>query len=149
MERRNSYLSDLCHCVGPDTKPRRDCCLDISDKIVHRPDPTIYSQEEELGVGRPTSWNSPDITTNDWGPFRLRDTITAQISNRTDKVNAANTLVHCYLSPFGIGMPFAPYASHRISIPAGGTTDLEFALDASLRENDAQRLGATGTSRFP
>jgi hypothetical protein len=34
-------------------------------------DPAIYSQEEQLALGQEVTWDSPDITTNHFSPWRL------------------------------------------------------------------------------
>src|SRR5713101_8535728 len=90
-------------CEPERKKPRASCCVAIK-KPPERPDPASYSQEEKLALGQIPSWNSPDITTNEWSPFRLRQEAEVKVRNLSATASAANALIHFYVSQFGIGM---------------------------------------------
>jgi len=140
-ELQRNWLTWLCSCTG-ERRPTRSrcCCLPMGERKVHRPDLAIYSQSEEAAEGRQPIWNSPDITTNDWEPFRLMPAFTAVVRNLSDRSFAANTLVHCYTSRFGIGLERRLFATRKVSIMAGMATELSYPLDAETLAGE-QRLG--------
>ncbi len=52
MEQKQKWRQIFCNCSG---KPRRcpgDCCLRIKNTPIHRPDLALYSQTEEVSLGR-------------------------------------------------------------------------------------------------
>src|SRR5438876_17119 len=102
-------------CKPQRKKPRFSCCVAIKNPP-ERPDPASYSQEEQLALGQIPSWNSPDITTNDWSPFRLRQEAEVKIRNLSATASAANALVHFYVSQFGIGMARSLMSSMRVNL---------------------------------
>src|SRR5580765_6492227 len=60
------------YCLPRKKKPTRGCCVDIGpNHPIEYPDPAIYSQSQQLLLGNIPSWDNPDITTNNWGPFTL------------------------------------------------------------------------------
>jgi len=98
------FMGGLCSCGRPTTPRRPKCsCVRVDDKPIDTPDLAIYSQGEQLATGGLPSWDSPDIVTNDWRPFRLRQEATVTIRNLSGTTSAANARVHFYTSPFGIG----------------------------------------------
>ncbi len=138
---QRNWLTWLCTCTGERRRPRpRCCCIPMGDRRINRPDLAIYSQTEEAAAGRLPLWNSPDITTNEWEPFRLMPAFTAIVRNLSDKSYAANTLVHCYTSRFGIGLERGLFATRKISIMAGMAAELSYPLDAETLAGE-QRLG--------
>ncbi|MDK9708528.1 MAG: hypothetical protein OEL83_15910 [Desulforhopalus sp.] len=150
MKQTQKWYDVFCNCSG---RPRRhpgDCCLRITNTPVYRPDLAVYSQTEEVALGREPTWNSPDITTNDWGPFRLMESIGVRITNRSAKANAGNALINLYIGTFGIGMPVRLYASQKTTVWAGNAVDLLFPLDETLRSADSpQRLSVMVKTEHP
>lgn len=49
-----------------DLDSRHSCCLIPYGAPPDRPDLATYSQEEQIAVGNPPTWDSPDILTNFW-----------------------------------------------------------------------------------
>jgi hypothetical protein len=115
------------------------CCISTRDVPIEHPDLAIYSQQEQLSLGVIPSWDSPDIVTNDWGPFRLRKEALVTVRN-ISSTPAANALVHYYTSPFGIGMRRTLKQSRQLSIGGGQQVDLNFPLDQETLNGD-QRVG--------
>ncbi|WP_315822603.1 hypothetical protein [Paraflavitalea speifideaquila] len=100
----------------------------------------IYSQVEVLQGGGVPSWNSPDITTNNWGPFTLLPEAKVVVRNISPTVPAVNALVHYYISPFGIGTIEQLFATKMISLGPASQVELNFPLDQSTLNGD-QRAG--------
>ncbi|MBZ0281428.1 MAG: hypothetical protein K8L97_11870 [Anaerolineae bacterium] len=125
--------------------PRRDrstkqhCCVSV-DKPPERPDPATYSQAEQLSLGNAPSWNSPDIVTNNWSPWRLMQEPEVIVRNLSPTASAINTLVHFYWSPFGIGMPRTLLTTRMINLPASAQTTLKFPLGQDTL-NGPQEIG--------
>ncbi len=140
MQKKRTLSQIFCDCTGVRRKRRGDCCLRVTTIPIHTPDLAIYGQEEEVLFGRQPTWNNPDITTNDWGPFRLMEAVQIRITNRSAKANAANGLVNLYVGPFGIGMPLILNSIQRVNITRGNAVELAFPVEASLRTGDTQRL---------
>lgn len=119
----------------------RGCCLYLSpNDPVEYPDPGIYSQAEQIALGNVPDWDNPDITTNNWEPFRLVPESQVTVHNYSPKVSSVNTLVHFSISPFGIGMPQTLIATKQVSIPPASATQLSFPLPQSVLKGD-QRIG--------
>lgn len=126
---------------SPKKPPRARCCTYLSpDHPIEQPDLAIYSQNEQLALGNAPSWDSPDIITNDWRPFRLNASSKVTVRNLSPTVSAVNALVHFFTSPFGIGMPRTLLASKMVTIPAASQVVLDFPLDAATLAGD-QRIG--------
>jgi len=107
--------SSFSWCKPQRKEPRRSCCVAI-EKPPERPDPASYSQEEQLALSQIPSWNSPDITTNEWSPFRLRNEAEVKVRNLSGTASAANALVHFYVSQFGIGMARSLMSSTMVNL---------------------------------
>ncbi|MEM8640035.1 MAG: hypothetical protein AAGG51_14645, partial [Cyanobacteria bacterium P01_G01_bin.54] len=60
-----------CRCNGKKRSQKFHCPSFLPPRPPELPDLAIYSQEEMLEQGRNPSWDSPDIITNNWRPFRL------------------------------------------------------------------------------
>jgi hypothetical protein len=118
----------------------KSCCISTRDIPIEYPDLAIYSQEESLSQGIIPSWDSPDIITNNWGPFSLMQEATVKVRNLSPTVPAANALVHYYTSPFGIGTRRTLKQSRQLSIGSGQEVSLNFPLDQETLGGD-QRVG--------
>jgi hypothetical protein len=110
-----STRSSFSWCEPQRRKSRASCCVAI-EKPPERPDPASYSQEEKLALGQIPTWNSPDITTNEWSPFRLRQEAEVKVRNLSATASAANALIHFYVSQFGIGMNRVALSSAMVSL---------------------------------
>src|SRR6266700_2397680 len=82
---------------------RSCCCVAVDDPPPARPDLAIYSQEEQLALGAAPTWDSPDILTNYWSPFKLMPEISVTVRNLSSSVAAVNAQVLLYTSVFGLG----------------------------------------------
>ena len=149
MQRKQTWFQRFCDCSGRPRKRPGDYCLRITNIPNHRPDLAIYSQDEELSLGRVPTWNSPDITTNDWGPFRLMEAVEVRITNRSTRANAGNALINLYVGPFGIGMPLSLTASRKVTVIHGNAVNIQFPLEGSLRSGDTQRLSFMVRAEHP
>lgn len=149
MERKRSFYQLFCNCSGIPRKRPGDCCLRITNAPFHRPDLALYSQAEEVYFGRQPTWNNPDITTNDWWPFRLMESVEVRVSNRSTKANAGNALINLFVGPFGIGMPLSLYASRKTTVIHGNSVNLQFPLDSSLRAEESQRFSFMVKAEHP
>jgi hypothetical protein len=117
-------------------RPRRrpgtkGCCV-RPKQPPDRPDPAIYSQIELLSEGIEPTWASPDITTNDWGPWRLRPESEVKVRNLSPTASAVGTAVHVHLSSFGIGMPKSPLSTRVLNVGPGQEVALAFALSQAV-----------------
>ncbi len=115
----------------PVPKRRGACCIRV-DTPPQRPDPAIYSQDEQLALGQMPSWDSPDIVTNNDIPWTLRPETTVKVRNLSPTVTAVNTQVQVSLSEFGIGLPKTPLSSKLVTLPAGQEIQLAFPLPAAV-----------------
>jgi hypothetical protein len=149
MQKKRTWSQLFCDCSGTRRRRRGDCCLQVTNIPINKPDLAIYSQDEEVSFGRQPTWDNPDITTNLWGPFRLMESVQVRITNRSEKTNAANGLVNLYMGPFGIGMPFRLSSIQRVNILRGNAIDLSFPLEESLRVGDTQRLSFKVVTQHP
>lgn len=130
-------LVGLCHCGrSPATSPGKCRCTDVRDTPVEHPDLAIYSQQEQVAIGALPAWDSPDIVTNDWGPFRLRAEASVTIRNLSSTTSAVNALVHYYTSPFGIGTRRQLRLTRVISLGPSQQVDLLFPLHQEVLTGD-------------
>jgi hypothetical protein len=119
-----------CKCGGKRRSGKGSGCNSIVlDIPIETPDLAIYSQEEELLNGNTPNWNSPDITTNDWKPFRLRSEVTFRIRNLSPTVPAIGVSLHYYTSPFGIGTRKELKLTKIVNISPAREIELKFPLD--------------------
>jgi hypothetical protein len=132
-----NWLVGLCNCGGR-PKSRRGRCNNVTVKNtpIEKPDLAIYSQVEQLASGNLPNWDSPDITTNHWLPFRLMQEAKVVVRNLSTTASATNALVHYYISPFGIGTQRQMLATRKINVPAGSQVELFFPLDQSTLDGD-------------
>lgn len=129
-------MKEICNCGGRPHRGGRRRCSIVTDSPVKRPDLAIYSQVEELLEGRVPSWDSPDITTNHWEPFRLMDEARVKVRNNSTDTAAANALVHYYLAPFGIGTPRTLFQTRQVGISPSSEVLLNFPLDSATLDGD-------------
>jgi hypothetical protein len=130
-------LRRLCNCGGRPRLPRERCrSVGVSNVPIHRPDLAIYSQVEELAAGHVPRWDSPDILTNNWGPFRLMEEARVTVRNLSTDTPAINALVHYSIAPFGIGTRSQLLQSRLISLSAASQVELVFPLDSVTLTGD-------------
>ncbi len=135
-----NFLSRLCNC-RPGFPYRNGKCKCITrHEPIEKPDVAIYSQLEIMKGGGIPSWNSPDIITNNWGPFKLMAEAKVIVRNISTTVSAVNALVHYFISPFGIGTVERLFATRYISLTPSSQVELLFPLDQSTLNGD-QRAG--------
>lgn len=104
-----------------------------------RPEPAIYSPLYELSLGKPATWNSPDIV-GSWEPILVsgqwqfpnnsEQYATATLSDLSD-VDAINTLVRISLATPGICYPPAPLTellTQVITLPGNSRTPITIPL---------------------
>lgn len=126
-----SFLRRLCNCGGRPRAPRDRCrSVAVSDVPIRRPDIAIYSQLEEIAAGHIPRWDSPDIVTNDWGPFRLMDEARVTVRNLSADTPAVNALVHYSIAPFGIGTRSQLLQTRLVSLGPSSQVELVFPLDS-------------------
>ena len=133
-------LFSVCNCTGTRKKPNKSCCIEVDPEKIRHPDLAIYSQLEEIQEGNQPNWDSPDITTNHWKPFRLMETATVRVRNLSADTPASNALVHYSISPFGIGTPKELKLTKKVNVPASAEIELQFPLDSETLNGD-QRVG--------
>lgn len=124
-----------CGCGYTRAKPSSDCCVSVKDTPINRPDLAIYSQSDRLNNGQSASWDSPDITTNSWRPFRLRKEVLVKVRNLSS-TPAINALVNFYTSPFGIGTPRTLRISQKVNVGGGQELSLLFPLHEEVLSGD-------------
>jgi hypothetical protein len=145
MERNSNsaiagIFSKLCNCRNNPRPSRPASCKSAQvDSPVRHPDLAIYSQPEEITNGNVPSWDSPDIVSNNWRPFRLNPETNVKVRN-VSSVAAINSLVHFYTSPFGIGTRKELKLTKVITLGAGQEMSLDFPLDQQTLAGD-QRIG--------
>lgn len=134
---QSSFLRGKCQCGAKKRGPARRKCNNIYvDDPVDKPDLAIYSQLELLGNGQIPSFDSPDIVTNSWRPFRLRQEASVKIRNLSPTVPAINALVHYGTSDFGIGTRVVPRLSKVVNVAANSEIELLFPLDQQTLNGD-------------
>ena len=124
---RSTFLG-RCRCGGKPKPPSSANCVTV-DPPIEKPDLAIYSQTEQLATGNVPTWDSPDIVTNDWGPFRLIDEPRVTIRNLSPTVPAINVLVHYFVSPFGIGTTRELNLTQMVNVPPASERELRFEWD--------------------
>src|SRR6266550_3930193 len=140
---RENALSILnkCNCGG---KPRvfsdRGCNSLVTNTPLEGPDLATYSQELELLNGNIATWNSPDISTNWWNPFRLMPEAVFKVRNLSGDVAAIGVLLHYSISQFGIGTRKQLKLTKRVNISPAAEVELRFPLDPSTFAGDP-RIG--------
>jgi hypothetical protein len=108
----------------------------VRNTPIERPDLAIYSQDEVVAGGGAPSWDSPDILTNHWAPFRLMEEARVTVRNLSPTTSAANALVHFYTSPFGIGTRRQLRLTRMVSIAKASQVQLLFPLHQEVLAGD-------------
>lgn len=119
--------------------PRGGCCVTLASPP-ERPDPAIYSQDEQLSLGQVPSWDSPDVLTNNDVPWTLYPETQVTVRNLSPTVAAVNAQVQVALSAFGIGLAKAPLATQIVSLAPSANTTLNFPLTQAILQGD-QSIG--------
>lgn len=122
-------------CVLQRRPDPRGCCLRPNVPI-DRPDPAIYSQKQVLASGNSPTWDSPDILTNWWSPWKLMPESRVTVRNLSSTASAANVLVGVSFSPFGIGMPVKALSSMVVSLEPSASLELLFPLSQEMLAGD-------------
>ena len=136
-QRQSRRIRGGCKCgARKATSGSRRCRNIHTDDPVGKPDLAIYSQIEKMAGGNPPSWDSPDIVTNDWRPFRLRNEANVKIRNLSQTVPAINAIIHYSTSPFGIGTSQQLRLSKSVNIAPGSEIELVFPLDQETLKGD-------------
>lgn len=120
----------------PTRRPSRGSCCVHLEEPPDRPDPAIYSQAERLGSGIEASWNSPDITTNFWSPWRLMPEPEVVVRNLSPSASAVGVQVQIKIAPFGIGTPKTPISAQVLNLAPSEERKLVFALPQSVLTGD-------------
>lgn len=129
-------ILDGCRCSGT-RKPRKTSCQTvIVNDTVETPDLAIYSQIEAIQNGQIPSWDSPDIVTNNWSPFRLMSEASVTVRNLSATVPAINAQVHYSISPFGIGTVKELKLTKIVNLAPSSEITLSFPLDAATLDGD-------------
>lgn len=121
-------LRRFLHCRPTARSSRSTCCVQV-DSPPETPDLAIYSQTLQLAQGNLPTWDSPDIKTNRWSPWRLYQALPITVHNLSPTAHAVRALVQVAVSPFGIGTARTPLGIQRVTIPAASSVELEFPLD--------------------
>lgn len=115
-------------------KNRAHCHCITTDKPPKLPDPAIYSQSQRLSLGQISSWESPDIKTNFWEPWRFKDNIEVIVHNESSEASAVNALVQVSWAQFGIGTSFSPLGSQLINLGIGPSQqELLFPVNEGIK----------------
>ncbi len=130
-------LVSLCNCGRrPGRRPPVGSCVTIRDTPLETPDLDIYSQEAQLAAGVAPSWDSPDIMTNHWSPFRLMHEARVKVRNLSPTTFAANAAVHYFTSPFGIGTRRHLRLTRMVSLAPLQEMELLFPLHQEVLSGD-------------
>ena len=93
-----------------------------------------------MAAAREPSWNSPDITTNNWSPWRLFQEPEVKVRNLSVSVSAVNVRVHFAVSPFGIGTQQTPLGTQTTNLAPGQEVILKYPLPQAVL-NGEPRIG--------
>ena len=130
-------LRALCACgARSQRRASSGCCTPVRDTPLERPDLAIYSQQERIAAGAEPSWDSPDIVTNNWSPFRLLEEARITVRNLSPSTAAVNGVVHYYTSPFGIGTRRQLRLSQMVNLGPAQQAQLVFPLHQEVLSGD-------------
>ena len=115
--------------------PRGGCCVTLANPP-ERPDPAIYSQDEQISLGQIPTWDSPDILTNNDVPWTLYPETQVTVRNLSPTVAAVNAQVQVALGAFGIGLTRTPLATQIITLGPSATATLKFPLSQAILQGD-------------
>jgi len=107
------------------------CCL-FTNPSPHVPDLDTYSQAEQLATGAVPTWDSPDIDSNAWRPFKLLPTARVRIRNLSGLTGAINAQVTFSTSALtvGLGLQRVTRGIQVVSLAPAGQLELTFDLPA-------------------
>lgn len=129
-----------CRCGGSLRTPGYSCPTLPLSTPVRTPDLAIYSQREEMLKGNIPNWDSRDINTNHWGPFRLKEEATVTVRNLSQETPAHNAIIHYSTAQFGIGTRPTRRLSKFASIPPNSEIIVKFPLEQEILTGDP-RIG--------
>ena len=129
-----------CGCFGVPQRRPASCCLEIPEDRLKRPDPAIYSQEEQIAAGREPTWNNPDIVTVYFPYERLSDETSITVRNLSPDTAALGAQVHVSMCPFGIGFEWRRAGSLTVSLAAAASAELSFPWSRAVVAGDP-RIG--------
>lgn len=135
-------------CPRPLKRPDRHGCSLTPSTPVDRPDPATYSQSQLLAAGQQPSWNSPDISTNHWSPFRLMAEAMVTIRNLSATASAVGVKANASVSRFGIGYPRTPIVSVAANLPPSSVRTILIPFPQSVMSGE-QRIGFHVTLEHP
>jgi hypothetical protein len=126
--------------TAPWCRPRRprqrgSCCVTVS-KPPERPDPAIYSQDQQIQGGQIPTWDSPDIVTNTFVPWTLHPETDVTVRNLSPLVAAVNAQVQLSVSAFGIGLAKAPLSAMVVTLAPAADMALKFPLTQAMLKVD-------------
>lgn len=127
-------------CPQPRKRQARGACCLILDTPVNRPDPATYSQLQLLARGQQPTWNSPDIVTNHWEPFRLKNEAQVTVRNLSATASAVGVRANALVSRFGIGYPRTPIVSVATNLATAGEQTLLIPFPQWVMSGE-QRIG--------
>ncbi|TMI99382.1 MAG: hypothetical protein E6G97_22580 [Alphaproteobacteria bacterium] len=116
-------------------RPRGACCVTVS-KPPERPDPAIYSQNQQIQAGQIPTWDSPDIVTNRFVPWTLHAETEVTVRNLSPLVAAVNTQVQLSVSAFGIGLSETPLSAQIVTLAPAAAMTLKFPLTQDILKGD-------------
>src|SRR5689334_6103646 len=128
-------ISAASWCRPQRPKQRGACCLSVSTPP-QRPDPAIYSQDEQIQAGQIPTWDSPDIVTNSDIPWALHPETRVTVRNLSPQVAAVNALVQLSVSAFGIGPTPAPLSAQLVTLEPSATATLNFPLTQAILKGE-------------
>jgi hypothetical protein len=136
-------------CSPPRIERRKCCCVAVDGPPPDRPDLAIYSQDEQLANGAVPTWDSPDILTNYWSPFKLMPETSVTVRNLSPSANAVNVLVSLSTSAFGLGTARSFMSSQIVSLAPTQASTLLFPMTQALLNSADQRIGVYVTITHP
>ena len=126
-----------------------DCCLTPAGPPPDRPDLATYSQREQFALGNAPTWDSPDILSNYWNPFRLMPEISVTVRNLSPTATAVNGQVLVSVGTFGIGQPRTPLGAQLVTLAPGQQTTLLYPLPQAVINAAEQRIGVKVSVAHP
>jgi len=128
-------------CAPQQQQPQRgSCCVTPHGPPPDRPDLAIYSQDEQFSLGLPPTWDSPDILTNFWNPFRLMTESSVTLRNLSPTATAVNGQVLFSTATFGIGQTRTLLGSQFVNLAPGQQTTILFPLPQAVLNAAEQRI---------
>jgi len=128
-------------CDASRQQPRAGArCFRLRGPVPDRPDLAIFSQNKQFVLGNPPPWDSRDMVTNFWNPFRLMPQSTVTIRNLLPTASAVNVQVLFSTATFGIGQPFVPLYSQFVTLAPSQQISLTFPFPQAVLNATEQRI---------